>query len=58
VNGETWIEVRVVERCAGCADDDIILSPAAFKKLTGSDSGDVAVSWAGFKPAMHFIGAK
>lgn len=38
--------VRVVDRCANCATNDIDLSPSAFEKVTGDKSlGRVSGSW-------------
>ncbi|KJZ77124.1 hypothetical protein HIM_03445 [Hirsutella minnesotensis 3608] len=40
------VQVRVVDRCAGCAHNEIDLSPAAFKEVIGSlDKGRVTASW-------------
>ncbi|KAJ3558461.1 hypothetical protein NM688_g909 [Phlebia brevispora] len=37
--------VTVVDRCVGCALDDIDLSPAAFSDLADQSLGRIQVSW-------------
>ncbi|PTB67729.1 hypothetical protein BBK36DRAFT_1116350 [Trichoderma citrinoviride] len=38
--------VKVVDRCAGCAENDVDLSPAAFKSIIGDlGLGRVTASW-------------
>ncbi|CAL1713924.1 unnamed protein product [Somion occarium] len=40
------VKVTVVDRCAGCAENDIDLSPAAFDKLSPPSAGRLTgVSW-------------
>ncbi|KAL7931828.1 RlpA-like double-psi beta-barrel-containing domain-containing protein [Trichoderma chlorosporum] len=44
-NGRS-VTAQIVDRCAGCALDDVDLSPQAFSDLTGSlDAGRVQGSW-------------
>ncbi|PHH90324.1 hypothetical protein CDD83_3960 [Cordyceps sp. RAO-2017] len=39
-------EVGVVDRCTGCARNDLDVSPAVFTKLAGSlDAGRLPISW-------------
>jgi hypothetical protein len=40
------VVAEVVEECAGCTGDtDLILSPNAFKVLTGTTTGIARVGW-------------
>ncbi|KAM0464916.1 hypothetical protein ACHAPV_001907 [Trichoderma viride] len=40
------VVVRVVDRCAGCAEDDLDLSPTAFEQVIGSkDIGRATATW-------------
>lgn len=44
-NGKSEV-VTVVDRCAGCAEDDVDLSPTAFEHVIGPlDIGRVTASW-------------
>lgn len=39
------IDVRVVDRCVGCEETDIDVSPGVFEQLANLDQGRVSVSW-------------
>lgn len=39
------VEVSVVDRCVGCARDDLDLSPAAFEKIADKDLGRINLTW-------------
>ncbi|KJK82579.1 hypothetical protein H634G_02185 [Metarhizium anisopliae BRIP 53293] len=44
--GGNSAEVKVVDRCSGCNDDSLDLSPAAFEQLVGSlGPGRVQGTW-------------
>ncbi|KFG82981.1 Rare lipoprotein A (RlpA)-like protein [Metarhizium anisopliae] len=44
--GGNSAEVKVVDRCSGCNDDSLDLSPAAFQQLVGSlGPGRVQGTW-------------
>ncbi|KAE8350830.1 RlpA-like double-psi beta-barrel-protein domain-containing protein-containing protein [Aspergillus coremiiformis] len=43
---ESSVDVKVVDRCVGCAVKDLDVSPAVFKKLADMDLGRVRVDWA------------
>lgn len=38
--GENKVVVEVVDRCADCTDNDLVLSPPAFQKLVGDIGGE------------------
>lgn len=38
--GENKVTVEVVDRCADCTDNDLVLSPPAFQKLVGDIGGE------------------
>jgi expansin (peptidoglycan-binding protein) len=40
------VDVTVVDRCVGCAADDLDLSPTMFDKLADAALGRVTGSWA------------
>ncbi|CUS13424.1 unnamed protein product [Tuber aestivum] len=45
-NNGPKVPVKIVDRCQGCAHDDIDLSPSAFKAMGAEESaGRVKVSW-------------
>ncbi|KAB8078839.1 RlpA-like double-psi beta-barrel-protein domain-containing protein-containing protein [Aspergillus leporis] len=44
--GGSSVDVKVVDRCVGCAVKDLDVSPAVFKKLADMDLGRVTVEWA------------
>ncbi|CAD0028400.1 unnamed protein product [Aureobasidium pullulans] len=44
------VDLKVVDRCVGCAATDIDVSPAAFDKLAARASGRVDVTWAWLSP--------
>ncbi|KAB8235777.1 RlpA-like double-psi beta-barrel domain-containing protein [Aspergillus alliaceus] len=44
--GSSSVDVKIVDRCVGCAMKDLDVSPAAFKKLADMDLGRVKVEWA------------
>lgn len=39
------VAVTVVDRCQGCAEGDVDLSPTAFSKLANQDLGRIKVTW-------------
>lgn len=39
------VEVAVVDRCVGCARDDLDLSPSAFEKIANKDLGRIKLTW-------------
>lgn len=39
------VEVSIVDRCVGCAHDDLDLSPAAFEKIADKDLGRINLTW-------------
>ncbi|KDR78242.1 hypothetical protein GALMADRAFT_209653 [Galerina marginata CBS 339.88] len=39
------VTVKVVDKCPGCASNDIDLSPAAFSRLANQDLGRIKVDW-------------
>ncbi|GAA5803351.1 RlpA-like double-psi beta-barrel-protein domain-containing protein-containing protein [Helicostylum pulchrum] len=39
------VTVKVVDTCPGCAESDIDMSPASFKKIAKLDDGRVPISW-------------
>ncbi|RDA88473.1 hypothetical protein CP532_6610 [Ophiocordyceps camponoti-leonardi (nom. inval.)] len=40
------LDVRVVDRCPGCGDDDLDLSPSAFEQVIGQlNVGRATASW-------------
>lgn len=39
------VDVKVVDRCVGCAKDDLDLSPAAFSKIADKDLGRIHLTW-------------
>ncbi|WLF80303.1 Lytic transglycosylase [Lodderomyces elongisporus] len=43
-NGKS-IDVTVVDRCEGCAYNDLDFSPAAFKQLADFEEGRVRITW-------------
>jgi hypothetical protein len=45
VQANRSVDVRVVDRCVGCAATDLDLSPAAFDELAGEEMGRVVGSW-------------
>ncbi|MEV7424883.1 MULTISPECIES: RlpA-like double-psi beta-barrel domain-containing protein [unclassified Streptomyces] len=46
VNGPLGsVTVTVVDRCAGCATNDVDLSPAAFSRIGDLNAGRINVSW-------------
>ncbi|KAL2108440.1 hypothetical protein VUR80DRAFT_3805 [Thermomyces stellatus] len=42
---ESGVEVRVVDRCTGCAAADLDVSRAVFRKLAKKDEGRVLAKW-------------
>ncbi|KAJ7452129.1 hypothetical protein B0H11DRAFT_1927556 [Mycena galericulata] len=44
-HGETSIQVKIVDRCAACAEGDIDLTPAAFAALANPALGRTSVTW-------------
>jgi hypothetical protein len=44
LNGQTTT-ATVVDKCMGCADDDIDVSPSVFELLASLDVGRIAVTW-------------
>lgn len=50
VGAERSVDLRVVDRCTGCAVDDLDTSLGAFERLAPSASGRVSVSWAWLGP--------
>ncbi|KAJ6578880.1 hypothetical protein DFH09DRAFT_1148564 [Mycena vulgaris] len=44
-HGDKSIQVRIVDRCVGCAHDDIDLTPAAFAALADPALGRTSVTW-------------
>ncbi|MFE2038372.1 RlpA-like double-psi beta-barrel domain-containing protein [Streptomyces scopuliridis] len=46
VNGPLGsVTVTVVDRCSGCATNDVDLSPAAFRQIGDLNAGRINVSW-------------
>ncbi|PWW78739.1 plant expansin-like protein, partial [Tuber magnatum] len=45
-NGGKQVPVKIVDRCVGCAQDDLDLSPSAFEAM-GADknAGRVKIAW-------------
>ncbi|KAK4676173.1 hypothetical protein QC764_509759 [Podospora pseudoanserina] len=43
-NGKT-VDVRVVDRCPGCAAGDLDLSPTAFQRLASLGTGRITGDW-------------
>lgn len=39
------VKVKIVDKCPGCKEGDLDLSPAAFKKIAKIDDGRVSISW-------------
>lgn len=39
------VDVKVVDRCVGCAKNDLDLSPAAFSKIADKDLGRIHLTW-------------
>lgn len=39
------VEVSIVDRCVGCAHDDLDLSPSAFEKIADKDLGRINLTW-------------
>ncbi|KAI1405201.1 RlpA-like double-psi beta-barrel-protein domain-containing protein-containing protein [Hypoxylon fuscum] len=44
LNGKTTTAM-VVDKCMGCSDDSIDVSPTVFTELTSLDTGRVKISW-------------
>ncbi|KAJ7875706.1 hypothetical protein B0H14DRAFT_2343046, partial [Mycena olivaceomarginata] len=44
-HGGKSIQVRIVDRCAGCKKDDIDLRPGAFTALADMSIGRTDVAW-------------
>ncbi|KAJ6478617.1 hypothetical protein C8R47DRAFT_639378 [Mycena vitilis] len=44
-HGDKSIQVRIVDRCVGCAVNDIDLTPAAFAALADKGLGRTSVTW-------------
>ncbi|KAJ7619273.1 hypothetical protein FB45DRAFT_930300 [Roridomyces roridus] len=44
-HGDKSIQVRIVDRCVGCAKDDIDLTPVAFAALADMSLGRTSVKW-------------
>lgn len=49
---ERSVDLKVVDRCTGCAPDDLDTSLGAFEKLAPSASGRVDVTWAWLQPVQ------
>ncbi|MER8069686.1 RlpA-like double-psi beta-barrel domain-containing protein [Streptomyces sp. NPDC094034] len=46
VNGPLGsVTVTVVDRCSGCATNDVDLSPAAFRQVGDPNAGRINISW-------------
>ncbi|KAJ7653627.1 hypothetical protein DFH06DRAFT_1204314 [Mycena polygramma] len=45
MHGDVSIQVQIVDRCTGCAVDDIDLTPAAFAALADTALGRTSVTW-------------
>lgn len=43
--GGNSVDVKIVDRCVGCAETDIDVAPAVFEKLANLAQGRVAVDW-------------
>ncbi|KAI0056703.1 barwin-like endoglucanase [Artomyces pyxidatus] len=43
--GSKSVKVKVVDRCVGCAKDDLDMSPAAFSKLANEAKGRINITW-------------
>jgi len=52
VGAERSVDLKVVDRCTGCAPDDLDTSLGAFEKLAPSASGRVDVTWAWLQPVQ------
>ncbi|OQO02677.1 hypothetical protein B0A48_12206 [Cryoendolithus antarcticus] len=50
VNAQRSIDLKVVDRCTGCAPNDLDTSLGAFEKLAPSASGRVDITWAWLQP--------
>ncbi|KAF1354012.1 RlpA-like double-psi beta-barrel-protein domain-containing protein-containing protein, partial [Delphinella strobiligena] len=46
VGSDRSVDLKVVDRCTGCAADDLDVSPSAFASLAPIASGRVDVTWA------------
>ncbi|KAJ7270734.1 RlpA-like double-psi beta-barrel-protein domain-containing protein-containing protein [Mycena haematopus] len=44
-HGGKSIQVQIVDRCVGCAEGDIDLTPAAFAALADMSLGRTSVTW-------------
>lgn len=45
-HGSKCIDVKIVDKCPGCAEGDLDVTPTAFAALTGSlSAGRVAITW-------------
>jgi hypothetical protein len=44
-HGDKSIQVKIVDRCVGCAVNDIDLTPAAFAALADMALGRTSVTW-------------
>lgn len=45
------VDVKVVDRCTGCSETDLDLSPKAFQQLADMDQGRVTGDWAWLRAA-------
>ncbi|KAI9827409.1 MAG: hypothetical protein M1819_006950 [Sarea resinae] len=50
VNARRSVDLKVVDRCVGCAATDLDLSPGAFDQLADPSLGRVDVTWAWLSP--------
>ena len=44
-SGGKSVTVKAVDTCPSCAEGDVDLSPAAFKKLASFDKGRISIKW-------------
>ncbi|EGW30745.1 uncharacterized protein SPAPADRAFT_62602 [Spathaspora passalidarum NRRL Y-27907] len=43
--GGNSVDVTIVDRCVGCAEDDLDFSPAAFKQIADPGLGRIDITW-------------
>lgn len=47
----TSVDVKVVDRCVGCAETDLDVTEAVFEKVANLDQGRVEVEWSWLEKA-------
>lgn len=48
---ERSVDVKVVDRCVGCAETDLDVTEAVFQRVADLDQGRVLVDWAWLETA-------